>query len=168
VISSPAIHAPLRETSLTSRLGGTLAGAPSIGHFLSPSRTSTGALCSVPLTRDARSARGRGLHCVAANRADCIRKGQGASTGHWRGRSLPPSSIPFHDAPQHLCGNNSNRHHASGGAGGAAGLVMRTLPRPFPFLQVHNVAHRHHLLSLISTGAAIPRGGQVIRAERNG
>jgi hypothetical protein len=125
--------------------GGTLARAYSTrpGLFPYPSRTSPGASCGVLLTRNARSARGWGLHCVAANRADCMRDGQGASTGHWRGRSLPPSSLPFHDAPHDFGAHNTNRHHASGGACGAAGRVLRkALPRLFPSSQIDDFTQR--------------------------
>jgi hypothetical protein len=146
MISPPARRcSPASVRAYSLWLGGTLARAafPRAGHFLFPSRTSLGASCGVLLTRNARSARGRGLHCVAANRADCTRDGQGASTGQTNGRSLPPSSIPFHDAPHHFGGNNSNRHHASGGACGAAGHVLRkALPRLLPSLQIDDFTQR--------------------------
>jgi hypothetical protein len=148
---SPSATSPASPAS-----GGTLARAYSTraGHSSFPSRTSQGALCSVLLIRDARSSRVQGLHCVGANRAVCMRKGQGASTSHWRGRSLPPSSLPFHDAPQHFGAHDTNRHHASGGACGAAGRVLRNaLPRLLPSSQIDDFTQRGgSFCSLTSTG----------------
>jgi hypothetical protein len=149
MISSPAIHAPLRDKSLTPRLGGTLARVPpNAGHFLSPSRTSPGALCSVLLIRDARSSRVQGLHCVGANRAVCMRA---------RRDVLPVSrrhlSIRFREAAHQLRTHNTNRHQSLRLVWRAAGIVLRTLPRPSIAPEVNDIIHKHSSIgSLTSTG----------------
>jgi hypothetical protein len=76
-------------------------------------------------------------------------------------------SIALHDAAQHLFANNTNGHHASRERLGAAGLVLR-LPRLLPFLQINHVSHLTPPCEVNSIGAAFPRGGFLIREERNG
>ena len=123
---------------------GTLARAYSTRAGLSryPSRTSQGEPCSFPLTRDARSRRDWGLHCVRANRAGCKEGRQGSTIGHWRGRSLPLSSLRFREAAHQFRAHNSDLHQSSRLGRRAAGRVQRTSPRLSIFLEVDDFAHR--------------------------
>jgi hypothetical protein len=45
---------------------------------------------------------------------------------------------------------------------------MRTLPRLLPFLEINHVSHLTPPCEVNSIGAAFPRGGNIIRKERNG
>jgi hypothetical protein len=122
--------------------GGNLARAYSTRAGLSryPTRTSQGAPCSVPLTRDARSRRDIGAHCARANRAVCMRKGRGlAMPLQW----LPLHfSFPFREAAHEFRAHNANRHQPSRLKDGAAGRVQRTSPRLSIFLEVDDFTHR--------------------------
>ena len=56
-------------------------------------------------------------------------------------RAAARLSIAIHDAAKHLFAHNTNGHHASRERLGAAGIVMRTLPRLLPFLEINHVSH---------------------------
>lgn len=169
MLSSPARHVlPLPDvTSASSPRGGTLARLQQIqpGHFPYPSRSSPVAPCSVILTRDARSPRAGGLTHEGANRAACMGEGEAFSG------PLPTPSLHFREAAQKLGAHDSNRDQARASLGlgrGAAGHVQRIPPRS-PLLQRNHIAHSEPpCCEANSIGAAILRGGQVIRAERNG
>lgn len=127
--------------------GGTLARVISIraGLFPYPSRTSLGALCSVLLTRDARSLRGRGRLCVGANRAVCTEERRGLAP--WSRRC---SSLRFREAAHQLRTHNADRHHAARLGEGAAGLVLRiALPRPSILREV-NHTHQNSSVGYVS------------------
>jgi hypothetical protein len=83
-------------------------------------------------------------------------------------RAAARLSIALHDAAQDLFGHDTNGHHASRERLGAAGIVMRTLPRLLPFLEINHVSHLTPPCEVNSIGAAFPRGGNIIREERNG
>lgn len=127
---SPTRHPPCLAS------GGTLARAHSTraGLFPYPSRTSHGALCSVLLDRDARSARARGSASVAANRADCTE----TRRGH-QARPRRHSSLRFRETAHQLRRHHTDAHQPSRLGLGAAGLVLRNaLPRPSILGQVNN------------------------------
>jgi hypothetical protein len=164
-MNPPAITFPPLQTAD----GGTWARITHASPFYSPLPASQGAPCSVPLTRDARSGGSVGLHCVPANRADCMRDGRRHSTPLARGLRRLPSI--FHKTPHDFGAHNTNRHHASGGACGAAGRVLRkALPRFFPSSQVDDFTHRGgSFCSLTSIGEHNRRSfhgfGKIIHAR---
>lgn len=143
---SPARH-PLPPFGMANAplRGGTLADAPSVGHFLSPLRSSLGASSSVLLTRDARSGCGAGFVTKAPeNCAACMGKRRGLAP--WSRRS---PSFRFREAAHQLRAHHANRHHASGErwGQGAAGRVLRnTLPRPSIASEINYLTHANNSL----------------------
>lgn len=83
-------------------------------------------------------------------------------------RAAARLSIALHDAAKYLFGHNTDGHHASRERLGAAGIVKRTLPRLLPFSKINHVSHLTPPCEADSIGAAFPRGGFLIREERNG
>ena len=140
MISSPANHAspPFCMISASSLRGGNLAGITRAGLFYSISRGS-------------------------------LRERIGRQTHNRLLASAARLSIALHDAAKHLFAHNTDGHHAAVPVRlGAAGLVMRTLPRLLPFLEINHVSHLTPPCEVNSIGAAFPRGGNIIREERNG
>jgi hypothetical protein len=150
-------HPPASPSTLAT--GGTLARVPfevsRAGLFLHPSRTSQGAPCSVPLTRDARSSRGSGFQSVGAKRANCMRDRRGAS-GRISGFPRRLRSIIFREAAHQFRAHDSNRNEA--------GLVLRSPVRkagaavnrrhspaesrpPIP-IKVDDLTHKHFSYSV--------------------
>ena len=129
MISSPAgCFFPKTQAALAilPARGGNLARRNQIqpGLFLYPSRTSPRALCSVRLTRDARSPRAGGLHAKGANRAACMGEGEAFSG------PLPSSSLGFRKAAHEFRAHDSNADQSltPGGMAGAEGRVLRNAP----------------------------------------
>jgi len=137
---SPANHAsPLcRMIRASSPRGRTLASAPSAGHFLFSS--------------------------------PALLRGKGGRQTHNRLLAFAARlSIVFSQPAHKFCAHNTDRHHAAVPVRlGAAGIVKRTLPRPLPFSEINHVSHLTPPCEVNSIGAAFPRGGFLIREERNG
>jgi len=153
MISPASRCSPASVCAIFPRRGGNLARAYSTraGLLSFPSRTSQGALCSVLLTRDARSSRGQGVHCVLANRAVCMRERR----RRCKRLSVAAAFTSFsHQSAHQFRTDHANRHHASGLGLGAAGSVLRkALPRLLPSFDVYDFAHRGgSTCSLSSTG----------------
>lgn len=129
---------PTRQLPSTLAPGGTLARASTrAGLFLTSSRSSPRAPCSVRLTRDARSPREGAATGVGANRAICMRR-----------RGIPEvsrrsCSIALDEAAHDLRTHDADRHHPGmpGGKAGAAGIVMRSPLRPSIPSEVNNFTH---------------------------
>ena len=148
---------PTRQSPRLLAPGGNLARAHSTRAGLSryPSRTSLGALCSVLLTRDARSLRGRGRLCVGANRAVCMSKRRGGFPQQAPRRRC---SLGFIQPANNLGTDNTDRHQPSRLGGGAAGPVMRnTPPRQSILGQVNNI-HTKSSVGFVSCNIKPKRG----------
>jgi hypothetical protein len=84
-------------------------------------------------------------------------------------RAAARLSIVFSQPAHKFRAHNTDRHHAALPVRlGAAGIVMRTLPRLLPFSEINHVSHLTPPCDVNSIGAAFPRGGNIIREERNG